>query len=264
LDKENSRHTPDDRLGERRPQSELEWIAGRSGTPVEQRLELPLRGYWLDRVAQHTHDRYAGVRISKFPEDLRVYEHLMWANRTSVVIEIGTDRGGSALWFRDRLRTLAAYGLIAEFRVVTIDIQAEDVRPHLDGADSRWEENISLVSGDVCDESLPIQVAKLLPREARCFVVEDSAHVYATTMAALTGFARFVPPGGFFMVEDGCVDIAAMRLEEDWPRGVLPAVGDWLATREGRSFTTRRDLELYGVTCHPGGLLQRRPLDATA
>jgi cephalosporin hydroxylase len=239
-------------------QSELERMACLSGTSVEARMEDSLRSFWLDRAAQHTHDSYAGVPLSKFPEDLRVYEHLLWADRPNVVIEIGTHYGASALWFRDRLRTLAAYGLIAEFRVITIDIEADRARSHLDRADPKWEESISLVSGDVCDQSLPNRVAQLLPPVAHCFVVEDSAHLYDTTMAALTGFSRFVAPGGFLVVEDGCVDIESMRLDNSWPRGVLPAVADWLADPAGHTFVSRRDLELYGLTCHPGGLLQHR------
>jgi cephalosporin hydroxylase len=239
------------------PRSALERMADPSSASIEERLDESLRTYWLDRVAQHTDDSYAGVPLSKFPEDLRVYEHLLWADRPNVVIELGTHCGGSALWFRDRLRTLAAYGLISEHRVITVDIEADSARPHLDQADLNWEQDISLVAGDVCDEELPDRVAAHLPRGARCFVVEDSAHVYTTTMAVLTGFARFVSPGGFVVVEDGCVDIESMRLDESWPRGVLPAVSDWLAGPAGSSFVARRDLELYGVTCHPNGVLQR-------
>jgi cephalosporin hydroxylase len=227
------------------------------GLPIEQRLQSPVRSYWLDRAAQHTQDSYAGVPLAKFPEDLRVYEHMLWADRPNVVIEIGTHSGGSALWFRDRLRTLASYGLISECRVITIDVETNQAGGYLERADPGWEESISLVCGDVCDETLPAKIAELLPREARCFVVEDSAHVYTTTMAALIGFSRFVSPGGFFVVEDGCVDVEAMRQATDWPRGVLPAVADWLASPAGLGFVTRRDLELYGVTCHPRGLLQR-------
>ncbi len=232
-----------------------------SGESIEKRLEDSLRSYWLDRVAQHTQDSYAGVPFSKFPEDLRVYEHLLWVDRPNVVIEIGTHFGASALWFRDRLRTLADYGLIVDPRVVTIDIQAEHARPYLDRADPNWEETITLVSADICEEGLSDRVSALIPSGARCFVVEDSAHVYATTMAALVGFAPFVSSGGFVVVEDGCVDIESMRLSEDWPRGVLPAVSDWLASASGAAFVARRDLELYGMTCHPGGLLQRRVSD---
>jgi len=237
-------------------------MAGMSGATVEERLEGSLQRYWLDRVAQHTHDSYAGIPLSKFPEDLRVYEHLLWADQPNVVIELGSQYGASALWFRDRLRTLAGYGLISDYRVIAVDLQTDAARACLERADRHWEESISLLTGDVCDADLPRRVRELLPADARCFVVEDSAHVYDTTIAALDGFAPFVSPGGFFVVEDGCVDVEPMRLDDAWPRGVLPAVADWLARPAGREFSVRRDLELYGVTCHPGGLLQRAlPID---
>jgi cephalosporin hydroxylase len=239
------------------PQSELRRMTDLTGGVIEARLGDSLQSYWLDRAAQHTQDSYAGVPLSKFPEDLRVYEHLLWADTPSVVIEIGTHLGASALWFRDRLRTLADYGLIREPHVVSIDIEVEHARQHLTVADPAWEEEITLVSGDICDPNLPERISELLPARARCFVVEDSAHVYATTMAALVGFARFVSPGGFMVIEDGCVDIESMRLSDEWPRGVLPAVSDWLTSDLGKAFCARRDLELYGMTCHPGGLLQR-------
>jgi cephalosporin hydroxylase len=88
-------------------------------------------------------------------------------------------------------------------------------------------------------------------------VVEDSAHRYETTLASLRGFARFVPVGGYFVVEDGCVDIEEMRGSDDWPRGVLPALHEWLETPEGSAFEVRRELEMYGVTAYPEGFLQR-------
>jgi cephalosporin hydroxylase len=239
------------------PRSELERMACLTGSSIERRLGEPLRDHWLARAALHAHDSYAGIPLVKFPEDLRVYEHILWADRPSVVIEIGTHRGGSALWFRDRLRALLAYGLISDCLVITVDIEADRARPYLDSADRCWEESITLVTGDVCDEALASEIRALLPASARCLVVEDSAHTYTTTMAALTGFSQFVPPGGFFIVEDSCVDIEAMRLQENWPRGVLAAVADWLDGAGGSDFTARRDLELYGMTCHPGGFLQR-------
>ncbi|MGI8557938.1 MAG: methyltransferase domain-containing protein [Solirubrobacteraceae bacterium] len=66
-----------------------------------------------------------------------------------------------------------------------------------------------------------------------CFVVEDSAHRYDTTKAALEQFSRFVPPGGYFVVEDCCVDIYEMRLTDDWPRGALPTLKEWLMSEQG-------------------------------
>lgn len=48
-----------------------------------------------------------------------------------------------------------------------------------------------------------------------------------------------------------------MRVDPEWPRGVLPALNEWLATPAGSNFRQRRDMELYGITCHPEGFLER-------
>jgi cephalosporin hydroxylase len=235
----------------------LDRLASLTKLTIEHRLETKVHGYWLDRVAQHTRDCYAGVPFSKFPEDLRVYEHLMWAAEPNVVIEIGTQFGASALWFRDRLRMLMTYGRISSYGVISIDTETGPARMYLDHVDPCWPESITLVEGDVCDGGLARRIESLVPDGSSCFVVEDSAHTYATTMAALKGFSQFVQPGGFIIIEDGCVDIEAMRLDEEWPRGVLPAIQEWLADPAGADFRVRRDLELYGMTCHPSGILQR-------
>jgi cephalosporin hydroxylase len=210
-------------------------------------LEGELRNYFLARVAQHTSDRYAGLPMSKFPEDLRVYEHLLWEQAPDTVVEIGTQSGASALWFRDHLELLRKYQrLVGDIRIITIDV----VSNKLAGLPTS---GIEIITGDVRSQQIQAQVRDLAGRNV--MVVEDSAHTYETTTAALDGFADLIPPGGFFVVEDTCVDVDSLRLTEGWPRGVVPAVNDWLGRNPG--FRVRRDLELYGVTCHPGGFLQR-------
>jgi cephalosporin hydroxylase len=226
--------------------------------PVEFDLDRSLRDYWNDRVRQHTRDRYAGLGLAKFPEDLRTYEHIMWAHRPNTVIEIGTSFGASALWFRDRLRWLCSYRKVDSVRVISIDLDVDTARVSLGEVDPDFEETIILIAGDVLDASLPKLVAGHLAPDARCMVVEDSAHEYHTTMAALTGFAQFVPPLGFFVAEDGYIDIEDRRPAPEIPRGVLPAVHAWLRTSEGRAFRIRRDAEAYGISSHPSGFLQRR------
>lgn len=222
--------------------------------PVSITLEETLGTYWHARIRQAFFDTYAGVRIGKLPEDLRVYEHLLWASRASVVVEIGTDFGGSALWFRDRLATMARYGRIEHGHVVSIDINIDKARACIDAADPT---DITLIEGNVLDPELPARITQIVPANSRCFVIEDSAHTYETTAAALNGFAHLVGVGGYFVVEDGCVDVEEMRIADGWPRGVLPALSDWLAGAAGSEFIERRDLERYGLSCHPHGFLQR-------
>lgn len=216
-----------------------------------------VRQLWMSRIYQCVRDVYAGAPICKFPEDLRVYEHLLWAASPQIVIEIGAYGGGSALWFRDRLRTLATYGRVSDPFVVSIELEPSQTVAKLDAADRDWRSSIHLIAGDVCDPMTAQRVAEIVPVDAPALVVEDSAHFYETTWAALTHFSRFVHPGGYFVVEDGSVDIEELRLYDTLPRGVLPALHDWLDTEAGQDFRVRRDFELYGLTCNPEGFLQR-------
>lgn len=225
-------------------------------TPIEARLSQTLRDYWLERVTSHTTDSYLGVPLSKFPEDLRTYEHLLWESRANVVVEAGSQWGGSALWFRDRLATLEHHGLIKNPKVISMDLDVSAARENLSW--SSWNESdITFLAFDIRDDDVVAAVAEHLPAQARCLVIDDSAHTYETTLASLRHLSGFVPVGGYFVVEDGCVDIEAMRLTDEWPSGVLPAVDTWLAEAAGKRFTLRRDLERYILTCHPRGFLQR-------
>jgi cephalosporin hydroxylase len=237
------------------------WISRRLPRLGPPPVEFPLSGrpvdYWTARVKQHTLDSYAGIGLAKFPEDLRAYEHIIWAQAPSLIVEIGTSFGASALWFRDRLRTLETYGRVANPRVVSIDLDVEPAQRNLSAIDPAFDETIHLIAWDVRDPALPAVVAKHIPRGSRCLVIEDSAHRYETTAAALAGFARFVQPGGFFVVEDGYVDIEDRRTDPTLPRGVLPAIRDWLRTPEGRCFAIHRGMEMYGFSSHPEGFLFR-------
>ena len=212
--------------------------------------------YWRSRLSNHTSDTYAGIQIQKFPEDLRVYEHLLWASRANVVIELGSSAGGGTLWFRDRLLAMRRYGRIKAPRVVAVDLIADRTERMVRSVDP-FARHIKFIRSDVCAPGLPDRVERLIRPSDRCFVIEDSAHEYGTTMAALRGFSHLVPGGGFFVVEDTCVDRQELRVDDAWPRGVSPAIRDWLGTPLGKEFQVDRSLEYYGITCHPGGFLRR-------
>lgn len=209
------------------------------------------------RGVQNLSESYAGIPLMKLPEDLRVYEHIMWWAAVSVVVELGAFAGGSVLWFRDRLRTLADYGLIREPRVISVDLDVKPAAGSLASVDPRYTDTITLVEGDLRDPQVASQVAGLVDPGSSTLVVDDSAHTYETTTAALSGYSDLVQPGGFFIVEDSAVDIEEARLDPGWPRGVMAGMRDWLDTASGRRFTVRRDVELYGLTSHPQGFLQR-------
>ena len=199
--------------------------------PVTARVtEGALREYWLARAAQHTTDTYAGVPLFKFPEDLRTYEHLLWADRSDTVIEIGTSAGGSALWFRDRLderaplRTHRARAARRQRRRLARLAREHLAPPILTTSGDQAHRGRHPRSGDV-DAVAALIPAAPLPRR-RGLRAQVRHHD-----GRAPGLRSVRAAGGFFVVEDGCVDVEELRLEDDWPRGVLAALDEWLETR---------------------------------
>jgi cephalosporin hydroxylase len=226
---------------------------------LEEQLHQPLLDYYHKRLFLHMDEMYAGIRMRKFPEDLRVYEELLWECRIDVVLELGLGHGGSALWFRDRLRTLAMYGRSRHGLVIAVDRDTAAGRHHLEIADPAFEAEIRLVQSDVRDPAVVSKVERHLPADARVLVIDDSAHRYDTTMATLRFFSPIVPVGGFIVIEDGHRDFPEM-MPPNFPgvaQGVTTAIDEWLATEEGARFVLRRDKERYIVTSSPRGFLQR-------
>lgn len=206
-------------------------------------MEYPERtlDLWRQRLVQHTSDgTYRGRSLVKFPEDLRIYQTIIESAQPQAIVEIGTWHGGSALWFADQLRALCGGGL-----VITVDINPV---PPVDDPD------VVMVRGDATHPAVIGKVGRLIG-DRSCMVVEDSAHNFDVTRAVLENYSPFVTAGQWFVVEDGVVDVPELRLN-GWPRGVVPAIEEFLASPEGQSFTRHWRNE-YVLTCHPGGWLQR-------
>ena len=196
--------------------------------------------------------------MSKFPEDLRTYETILWERAPQVVVEIGVQYGGSTLWLRDRLFDFQRYRSGPAPMVIAIDMDLTEARKSFDELPPEGTAGIELLEGDIRDDDVLAEIRAMVPRDAEVLVIEDAQHDATTTLAALHGLAPLVRPGGYYVVEDTCVDIEPLRVTGEWPRGCGIALEEWLATDEfGRRFRRRPDLQSYGLTCHPGGLVQR-------
>jgi cephalosporin hydroxylase len=151
---------------------------------------LPVE-YVKRRQYQATHDRYKGHILSKTPEDLRVYQQVIWAIQPQVIVELGTNDGGSAMWFADQLRTMTEWTPV---EVITVDVVMMQTIPDPD---------VTFLHGTTVEL---IDEVHQRVGDRRTMVVEDSAHTYENTLAVLRGYADLVSSGSFFVVEDGIVD----------------------------------------------------------
>ena len=142
----------------------------------------------LLRLMQPALEEYTwrGVSMIKSPFDLALYSKLLWDLRPATIFEIGSYKGGSALWFGDMLDAFDIDGRILSYDLAAI-WRPDHPRVTFRFADGRalWRH---------------IKSALHLPHP--WLVVEDADHTYDTTYSVLDFFHTHLDPGDWVVVED--------------------------------------------------------------
>lgn len=126
-------------------------------------------------------------RMTKLSEDLDRYRAVIAADAPEVLVECGTQYGGSACWF-------AGLG---------VDVVTVDISPLADAAKS-CSPRITWVIGDSADPDVATMVRGFVGGR-RAMVVLDSAHTAEHVAAEIGLYGPMVTPGCHLVVEDGIV-----------------------------------------------------------
>lgn len=207
------------------------------------------RAAWQRELWQS--NTWLGFPILQWPTDVVVMQQIIFDQRPRVIVETGTHRGGSAVYYASLLR------LLGGGRVVSVDIEIPDqVRQAIAG--SPLGDMITLVRGDSKAPQVVTEVRRLVGEESNVLVMLDSNHSRAHVLAELRSYRGFIPVGGYLVAMDTiCHDLwdlphGAPEWREDNP---LLAVKDFL--REHPEFEADRSREQFLVTYAPGGFLRR-------
>lgn len=205
---------------------------------LEDDLDLSIRE-WIERYQRTISSSsitYKGVPIWKNVLDLWIYQEIVFETQPEIVVEIGCKFGGSAMWLADLMRTVGSGD------VLTVDLLA---RPADLPSDIRFYQG---------DSTSPEIVERITTECAgkRTMIIADSNHSAEHVLEELRLYSPLVQVGGYFVVEDGIVDVM------DWKRftpGPVIGVNRFLA--ENDRFVIDRSREKFGVTYNPGSFLKR-------
>jgi cephalosporin hydroxylase len=201
-------------------------------------IEHFARLYYNQPARTWRNTRYRGLPIAKCPLDLWIYHELVQEIRPDVIIEAGTNAGGSALYLADQC------DLVGNGLVVTIDIEdlASDVK----------HDRLVKQIGSTTDPAIHAEVLTHVPDGASVMVILDSDHSYAHVSDELRMWARNVTPESYLIVED--TDINGHPVLPSFGPGPWEAVRDFLA--EDDRFVVDDGREKYMFTQNPGGYLR--------
>ena len=183
---------------------------------------------------------WMGVPARKMVLDAWVYQQIIHELRPDIVIEIGNAEGGSTKYLANLL------DLVGKGEVIGVDIDHSQFRAH--------HPRISLVTGDsLAPETLGR--VETLARGRQGLVIHDGDHSHEHVLADLRAHAKFVSPGGYFIVEDTVIDLFRAGDGLGNVNGPLGAVEQFV--REDLRFQIDLSREYFVLTFNPKGYLKR-------
>ncbi|MDQ6605743.1 MAG: cephalosporin hydroxylase family protein [Actinomycetota bacterium] len=204
----------------------------------------PVDEQFFERLVEKTDNfgrlKWLGQPIWQNLLDLWTIQETIWEVRPALLVETGTNRGGSAYFFAQ------LFELMNHGRVLTYDVEKlhdlshpriEFVLASSTGADaySRAERAAAECGGPV-------------------MVILDSDHGQENVTAELELYSGLVTPGSYILVQDGVIDTLPMFAAAR--PGPLPAIHSFLSAHPEFELDRVRS-ERFLVTHHPDGWLRR-------
>lgn len=183
---------------------------------------------------------YKGVPAIKCPFDYTLYQMIIQEVQPDLVIEIGTNKGGSTLYIADLLE------LNKKGEIHTIDLPENN-------------EDAILLSHSrikIFKEGFKNYNTESLLNYKTILIIEDGSHQYKDTLATLNKFAPFVSKDSYFIVEDGIVN--ELGWEKEFNGGPQKALKEFLE-RNSSFIVDKKWCDFFGVnaTFNVNGYLKK-------
>ena len=246
------KHSQDLWLNNKWPQQKrtIEWLVEKfnpstwngDGTPMPTNTQQisDERMAMFSTMYRHIHKRkndtfWRGVPLWKFPTDVTLYQEVIHETQPDWIVEIGTAKGGSALYFQDLLDLIGKGG-----KVVTVD-----VRDRM--GETPKDPRVKYIIGDSKATETAQQVADTV--SGKVMVVIDGNHERTHVKWDLQNYAPLVTEGQYLVIEDCYIDKGLFGPGQ---------ARDWFLERDiGRQFEQTNRCEKYLVGMTMGGWLQR-------
>jgi cephalosporin hydroxylase len=195
--------------------------------------------YYQNRDRTWLNTYWQGVRVTKCPLDLWIYQEILFEVRPDVIIECGTSYGGSALYLA------GLCDLLGTGRIYSVDInQRRELPTH---------PRIEFLRGSSTSPEIVESLRSRIRPDEKVLVILDSDHSRKHVLAELESYAPLVTPGSYLIVED--TNINGHPVFPGFGPGPMEALDEFLL-RNG-DFETDLTREKFLVTFNPRGYLRR-------
>jgi cephalosporin hydroxylase len=195
--------------------------------------------YFNSKVADNN-TFFFGTQILKNPFDLWIFQEIIYDVKPDLIIETGTHKGGSALYYSFLLDKLG------KGRIISIDIQDWGPLPKL--------KRVTYLRGSAVSQEITEKIAKMIKPGEKVMVILDDDHTMKHVLTELRTYGKFVTKGSYMICEDTMLGGNPVKPEYGDP-GPLPAVKKFL--QENNSFNIDKKREKFYFSFNYSGYLKR-------
>lgn len=179
--------------------------------------------------------RWQGVGTKKYPNDLIIYQNIIYSHKPDFIIELGTYKGGSALFFANMM------DLNNKGEVITVDVKKRKTPEH---------DRITYLNGSSLDLDVVDKIKSIIHGDV--MVVIDSVHTKEHVLKEIMAYKDLVTENQYMVVEDTCLGYGIPNIFGSSP---MEAVEEFLS--DNNDFSVIRSCEKYLITTNPKGWLRR-------
>jgi len=192
----------------------------------------------------HDKTTWLGVSIIQNPCDMWAMQEIITEIKPDFIIETGTFRGGSAIFFASILQNVNKDG-----RVITVDIidNIEKASKY-----ELFQDYVEFIKGDSVSKEVIDKIAKRIEGALKVIVTLDSDHRKGHVLKELKLYSQFVSLNSYLIVQDTNLDGWGIRKNFEGPMGALK---DFLKTN--KNFIPDHSREKFLFTWFPEGYLRR-------
>jgi cephalosporin hydroxylase len=199
------------------------------------------------KTQPYLHTKFLGIESAQYPSDNWVMQEIISEGKPDYIIETGTARGGTTLFYAVIMAQANPRG-----KIITIDTSRR-----MEEAERFpvWKERVEVLTGSSVDPELVKKIAREV-RGKRTLVTLDSDHRKEHVLKELELYSPLVPVGGYLVVQDTHLGGHPVN-HASAPQGAGPfeAVEEFL--KKNRQFVPDKSREKYLITQYPSGFLKR-------
>lgn len=188
----------------------------------------------------HLKTKYRGIDMHKCPFDITIYQMIINEIKPDLIIEIGTFKGGGALYFADLLE------IIGNGEVHTINI--------IDDVDDPQVINNSRIKRFT--EGYQNYDINLTKGFEKILIIDDGSHKSLDVLNAFNKFKSLVTNGSYYIIEDGV--LSELGYGSTYDGGPLKVMND-IIKNNNDFIVDRHWCDFFGknATFNPDGFLRK-------